>query len=108
MMKYLLQLLAMAIAGFLSMSLSIRFGWSRRLWSLINRQLNSIYNATVWILIAAVLHITIQWVCASMGITNTRVITGVIIGLYLGLIPNLKNPWKKEPPDNKQDKLNDV
>jgi hypothetical protein len=95
MMKYLPQLLAMVVAGFLSMSLSIRLGWSKKLWSVINRRLNPIYNATVWILFAAFLHITIQWICASMGINNTRLITGAAIGLYLGLIPNLRNPWKK-------------
>lgn len=97
MMKYLPQLLAMAILGILSMNLSIRFDWSKKLWSLINRRLNPIYNATVWILFAAFLNIAIQWICASMGITNTRLITGAVIGLYLGLIPNLKNPRKKNP-----------
>ncbi len=95
MMKYLPQLLAMIVTGILSMSLSIRFGWSKKLWSLINRRLNPIYNATVWLLFAAFLHITIQWVCAFMGIINTRLITGSIIGLYLGLLPNLRNPRKK-------------
>ena len=95
MMKYLPQLLAMIVTGILSMSLSIRFGWSKKLWSLINRSLNPIYNATVWLLFAAFLHITIQWVCAFMGIINTRLITGAIIGLYLGLLPNLRNPRKK-------------
>ncbi len=97
MMKYLPQLLAMVITGFLSMSLSIRFGWSKKLWSVINRRLNPIYDATVWILFAAFLHITVQWICASVGITNTGLITGAAIGLYLGLVPNLKNPRKKNP-----------
>ncbi len=97
MMKYLPQLFAMIVAGFLSMSLSIRFGWSKKLWFRINKRLNPIYDATVWILCAAFLHITIQWICASMGITNTRLITGAVIGLYLGLLPNLRNPWKKNP-----------
>ncbi len=100
MIKYLPQLLAMVIAGFLSMSLSIRFGWSKKLWSLINKKLNPVYDATVWILFAAVLHITIQWVCAAAGVTNFRLITGAVIGLYLGLIPNLRNPWKKGSSEN--------
>lgn len=97
MMKYLPQLLAMAFTGFISMSLSIRFGWSKKLWSLINKKLNPVYDATVWIVFAGLLHITIQWICFSIGMTNTGLITGAIIGLYLGLIPNLRNPWKKNP-----------
>ncbi len=97
MMKYLPQLLAMVIAGLISMSLSIRFGWSKKLWSLINKRLNPIYDASVWIIFAGFLHIATQWICASIGITNTGLITGAVIGLYLGLIPNLRKPWKKNP-----------
>lgn len=97
MMKYLPQLLAMSLTGFVSMSLSIRFGWSIKFWSLINKKLHPIYNVTVWIIFAGFLNIATQWVCAIAGITNTKLITGAVTGLYLGLIPNLRNPRKKKP-----------
>lgn len=97
MMKYLPQLLAMAITGFISMSLSIRFGWSKKVWSMINKRLNPIYDVTVWIIFAGLLNIATQWVCAIAGITNTGLITGAVTGLYLGLIPNLRNPRKNKP-----------
>lgn len=89
-MKTLLpQLLAMAVSATIFMTLSIKFGWSKRLWAIINRRLNPIYNATVWILFAAVLHITIQMVCGSLGITDSRLITGILVGFYFAFIPNL-------------------
>ena len=85
----LLQLLAMAVSASIFMKLSIKFGWSKRLWAFLNRRLNPVYNATLWILFAAVLHITIQMVCGSLGITDSRLITGVVIGFYFAFIPNL-------------------
>ncbi len=89
-MKTLLsQLLAMAVSGTIFMKLSIKLGWSKRLWAFINRRLNPIYNATVWIFFAAVLHITIQMVCGSLGITDSRLITGALVGFYFAFIPNL-------------------
>ena len=83
------QLIAMALSGALFMSISIKLGWSKRLWAAINQRLNPAYNATVWILFAAMLHITIQWVCSAIGISNTRVITGVLIGFYFAFLPDL-------------------
>jgi hypothetical protein len=89
-MKTLLpQLLTMAVSATIFMTLSIKFGWSKRLWAIINRRLNPIYNATVWILFAAVLHISIQMVCGSLGITDSRLITGILVGFYFAFIPNL-------------------
>jgi hypothetical protein len=89
-MKTLLpQLLAMAISATIFMTLSIKLGWSKKLWATINRRLNSIYNATAWIFFAAVLHITIQMVCGSLEITDSRIITGSLIGFYFAFIPSL-------------------
>jgi hypothetical protein len=83
------QFIAMAISAYIFMNLSIKLGWSKKLWSLINRRLKPIYNATMWILIAAFLHISIQMVCGSFGMTDTRIITGSLIGFYFAFIPNL-------------------
>ncbi len=83
------QLLATAISGTLFITLSIKFGWSTKLWAFINRRLNPIYNATVWLVLAAILHVSIQMVCGSLGITDSRIITGVLIGFYFAFIPNL-------------------
>lgn len=83
------QLIAMAISAFIFMKLSIKFSWSKRLWAFINRRMKPIYNATVWLVLAAVLHITIQMVCGSLGINDSRIITGVLIGFYFAFLPNL-------------------
>ena len=83
------QFLIMAVTGTLSVILSVKLGWSKRLWALINRRLNPIYNATVWLVVAAFLHITIQMVCGSLGLTDSRIITGALIGIYFAFIPYL-------------------
>ncbi len=89
-MKTLLpQLLVMAVSATIFMTLSIKLGWSKRLWAVINRRLNPIYNATVWIFFAAIFHITLQMVCGALGITDSRIITGALIGVYFAFIPNL-------------------
>ncbi len=89
-MKTLLpQLLAMAVSATIFMTISIKLGWSRGLWNVINRRLNPAYNATVWIFIAAVLHIIIQMLCGVFGITDSRIITGSLMGFYFAFIPNL-------------------
>ncbi|MBP1753928.1 MAG: hypothetical protein H6Q59_326 [Firmicutes bacterium] len=92
------QLITMAISAFVFMNLSIKLSWSKRLWAVINRRLNPIYNATVWILFAAIFHISIQMICGAFGITDSRIITGLFIGFYFAFIPNLgakKNDGKK-------------
>lgn len=83
------QFIAMAISAFIFMNLSIKLGWSKKLWSYVNRWLKPIYNASVWIMLAAILHISIQMVCGSLGFTDTRIITGSLIGFYFAFIPNL-------------------
>lgn len=98
MVKLIPQIIAMVISAFIFMNLSIRLSWSKKLWAIINRRLNPIYNATVWILFAAIFHISIQMVCGSFGITDSRIITGIFIGFYFAFIPNLgvkKNDGKK-------------
>ncbi len=83
------QLIAMAISAFIFMKLSIKLSWSKRLWTILNRRLNPAYNATVWLVFAAVFHIFIQMICGSLGITDSRIITGLLIGFYFAFIPNL-------------------
>ncbi|MDF2905493.1 MAG: hypothetical protein K0R34_814 [Herbinix sp.] len=83
------QFLAMAVSGTIFITISMKLGWSRKLWDFINRRLNPIYNATVWILFAAVLHLSIQMVCGSLGIADARLIIGILIGFYFAFIPNL-------------------
>jgi hypothetical protein len=83
------QFLSMAVSGTIFITISSKLGWSKKLWSLINRRLNPIYNATVWIVFAAILHVSIQMVCGSLGITDSRIITGALIGFYFAFIPNL-------------------
>lgn len=83
------QFITMAVSAFIFMNLSIKFSWSKKIWSLINKKLNPMYNATIWILFAALFHISIQWVCAALGIANTRIITGALVGFYFAFIPNL-------------------
>ncbi len=90
------QLLTMAITGALFMTLSIKLGWSKRLWALINRRLNPVYNATVWLLFAAFLHITIQMVCGILGLTDSRIVTGAMMGFYFAFIPNLGEKKNKD------------
>ena len=84
------QLIAMAISAFIFMKLSIQFSWSKRLWAAINRRMKPVHNTTVWLVFAVLLHLSIQMICASLGITNSRIITGVLIGFYFAFIPNLK------------------
>ena len=85
----LLQLLAMTISASLFMTLSIKLGWSKKLWGVINRLLKPIYNVVVWILFAVVFNIIIQMICGALGITDYRIITGALMGFYFAFIPNL-------------------
>ena len=89
MIRLLPQLLALVISAGIFMTLSARLGWSRKLWALLNRRLNPVYNATLWIIFAAIFHLLIQMVCPLLGITDSRIITGVLIGFYFAFLPNL-------------------
>jgi hypothetical protein len=89
MISLLPQLLAMIVSASVFMTLSVRFGWSRKLWAFLNRKLNPAYSTVLWLLFAAVLHLTLQLVCKGLGIADSRLITGILIGLYFAFIPSL-------------------
>lgn len=89
MKQILFQLIAFAITGFLFMNMSVTFGWSKRLWSLLNKKLDSNYNFVQWIIFAGIITIIIHFVCNAFKITNIKLIKGIVLGIYLAAMPNL-------------------
>lgn len=89
MKETIVQLIAFGITGFLFMNLSITFGWSIKIWNLLNKKLNPQYNIVIWIISAGVLTILVQLLCEMMGLANIKLIKGCVLGIYLAAMPNI-------------------
>lgn len=84
------QILGMIISGILFMPISIKFGWSKKLWAFLNRKINKKYNTVFWLVFVCTFNILIEMFLESMGAAHSDIISGFVLGFSLVFMPNLK------------------
>lgn len=72
------------------MTLSIRKGWSVRLWRFLNRHMRPSCNVVVWILTTVIITVVVQEVLGlfSLSIELVKLVNGLLLGISLGFMPN--------------------
>lgn len=85
------QLLAVALSGMVFMFVSIKFGWSTRFWTFVNKRIKPQYNFILWIIIVFVLSILVQVLYDIIGLPYSQITNGVTIGFWFAFLPSLIN-----------------
>lgn len=82
-------IIAMSITGFIFMTISNKYKWSKKVWGILNKKIKTQYNVAVWILFSAVFIICIQLLCEMLGIHYSNIIMGISLGFYFAFMPTL-------------------
>ena len=82
-------IIAMSISGFIFMSISIKYKWSKTVWTALNKKINSNFNVAIWIVFSGIFNILLQLVCGILGIPLHKIILGVSLGFYLAFMPTI-------------------
>jgi len=82
-------IVAMSISGFIFMSISIKYKWSKIVWTALNKKINPNFNVAIWIIFSGIFNILLQLVCEILGIPLHKIILGVSLGFYLAFMPTI-------------------
>ena len=82
-------IIAMSISGLIFMSLSIKFQWSKKVWTILNRKIKREYNISLWILFSPFFNVGLQLIFEGIGIPFLAILNGITLGFYMGFMPDL-------------------
>ncbi len=82
-------IIAMSISGLIFMSLSIKFQWSKKIWTILNKKIKWENNVSLWILIAPFFNLGFQLIFEAIGIPFLAIVNGITFGVYMGFMPDL-------------------
>lgn len=84
-------------SGLIFVSLSIKLGWSKKLWSVLDKKINPNYGIAIWVILGGItqgiLGTAIE--LSGLDVFIGNVILGSIMGVYLAFLPSIKNMSKK-------------
>jgi hypothetical protein len=80
---------AMSLSGILFMTLSIKLGWSKRIWAKLHKKVKPHYKVALWIIYVCVFNILVQLLIEFMGYTYNDIINGAILGFSFAFMPSL-------------------
>lgn len=89
------RLVALIISGSFFMVISIKFNWSTKIWSFLNKKVKPQYNAALYIIFGGIFNLLTLVLLDIIGLTYNQITNGVILGLYLAFIPNLGRKLKE-------------
>lgn len=84
-------IIAMCVSGLIFMSLSIKFQWSKKVWTILNKKIKSEYRdrVSLWILFAPFFNVGLQLIFERIGIPFIEILNGITFGFYMGFMPDL-------------------
>jgi hypothetical protein len=94
MMKDLIpRLVALSISLIIFMTISIKFGWSAKLWSVlkINKPQHTVL---LWLIFVCVFNIMVQILFELAGIAYNEILNGAITGFTFAFMPDLGKTQK--------------
>ena len=84
------KLIALFLSSLIFMALSVKLGWSKKLWTKINKKIHPKYNVALFIILCVpFFNILVQIITELMGFTYTDILNGAVLGFSISFLPNL-------------------
>jgi hypothetical protein len=95
MMKDLIpRLVALSISLIIFMTISIKFGWSAKLWSVLINKVKPQHTVLLWLIFVCVFNIMVQILFEMAGIAYNEILNGAITGFTFAFMPDLGKTQK--------------
>jgi hypothetical protein len=82
------RLVALSISLIIFMTISIKFGWSAKLWLVLNNKIKPQHNVLLWLIFVCVFNIIVPILFELAGIAYNEILNGAIMGFTFVFIPN--------------------